>query len=1326
MNSLNNKFSIVVLLLILFVLLGSTSMESFALTVQTGSFKIDLGGKKTWSVKAGIGEGNSLSSVGFPKNSYSLAQTLKVDLNGEIGKTFSVSANLDDTKPGYLQKFELRMDTENWDGLAGDIVAGEGKNFSVYNKKILGLRLNGTVSGAGVELIGGRLQGISETKVFYGDTAETEVEFSLYRTGAGLEEAGYEKNIRGLQYYELDVEYVEGFTDPEIEFLPDEGLQDLLEEYLPKQWAPKYVEGLVEVIGDQPKKKLSAGQFDVVSLSADYLILLQKVKSLVRNRVQNYISAYNKELPEDQRKDYPFNPGTKYETEFLEKLETYIRLALGKSETLELDSYERRRFYSLGRTGIKREGFQLEVKPNGGWSPVEDLTGYDYELFPDRGILDLDAPKEFFTNLEKKGIRASFKYEISGKTYMLGFSVAPESEKVYLNGELLKRNTDYSIDYETGALIIFTEVGPDDKIKVDFERARGGLGGFAQFGRNLYGFSTSMESDYGLNIDLNLFQARDSAPAELPPEVPTMPNVHTVAGLNASYKENGWQAGLKFGGNINRFPFDDNSRVNLPNRINQIVMLENYDMNLFLDQNGFTVARLGGSVNSALEWENYGPADGLAGKEVKEGLVVEDKLFLATESGLTTVTLTGSAPFGQSVNWNSYRESDGLPEAELSALTDDGETLWIGTSSGVISVGIDSLEEPDPWKKIEKSKDLSVTSVAYLDGLLGVGTGDGFYLYDISTKELTLVEEGELNGVSVNDVAIRENVFLAGTEAGIYEVGKDGDVSELVGNKPVNALSVRGKEIWFGTDAGFARVKSGVSYGREKVTALLANGESVWAGSEGDLMGEEKDLVLYELGQRLRSFSTDTTGIEAEDEDRFRSIDPDRHTDRGIFVSGKLGKTFGFFSRDLTVSTDFEYYQPTYTPIGRTNRRDRVSAGARVEVGLTENLSLGLGSDYSVASLSADSGDWSLSNNISLYWKTLVNTSLDFAWNTKAGGDTNLKLNLALDKSFWEDSLIAAVDVAARRKVSGNGETTDSLALASQLTVSPWGLGEFGLNYTVPVTLGSLSKTENERLTWNFDISRTLPLGPEYGVELGLNGEGKLDSPLLSGVNGVESLIDLNLEPDKLKLDDLEFSPGLNFSWKGNESSNQLSGELSLGTGFRGLASTVSVGRTARFPNRSKLVEYRDSLQGSFSYDFGSLAPEVNYKISRNLLTHPDFGRKVNYSGNLNLGAAWKITRRLSSQLEGGLSYESDQGFSYTLKELLDWKINSKLAPEVDISTKYFPGSGKLDFNAETEFSYPFRDRWGVSFVSGINLGVNEDGEVYDSYYGSTGLEVKF
>ncbi|MFB6214920.1 MAG: hypothetical protein ABEI54_03530, partial [Candidatus Bipolaricaulia bacterium] len=436
---------------------------------------------------------------------------------------------------------------------------------------------------------------------------------------------------------------------------------------------------------------------------------------MVRKRIKSYITSYNQDLPEEEKKEYPFNPGTDYEKSFLGELSKYVNLTLGESQ-LQLTQYRRNRFYYLGRTGIKEEGFQMEVRRNGEWEKVRDLPGYDYNLYPEKGLIGLAFPGKFLVDLAGKRIRVRFQYEISGKMYSLGLSVAPNSEKVYLNGNLLERTTDYSIDYETGSLMIFRDVGADDKIKVDFERARGGLGGFARFARTMYGFSTRMKSDYGLVMDVSLFQARDNAPEELPPEIPTMPNLHTVGGVSARYEKNGWNAYVKFAGNVNRFPSDDNSRVNLPNRIVKVLSLAGagYDeTTLFAHKNGFT-------VKSPEGWESYGPEDGLAGSNVNDGLIVGDLLFLGTNAGLTTVELTGSAPFARAPNWVSYYETDGLPEGKVVGLASDGDRVWAASGSKIVETKVDNLGEDGDWKEIssEFNKDFSLLSLAYVNGHL--------------------------------------------------------------------------------------------------------------------------------------------------------------------------------------------------------------------------------------------------------------------------------------------------------------------------------------------------------------------------------------------------------------------------------------------------------------------------------------------------------------------------------------------------------------------------------------------------------------------------------
>ncbi|MCF7889978.1 hypothetical protein K9M78_02040 [Candidatus Bipolaricaulota bacterium] len=1301
---------VLVLLVGLFILLA-LSLQSVALTVQTGSFRIDLQGKKTWTVKLGFGDGKSLSRVGYPKDSYSLAQTLKVNTTGQLGKYFSLSANLDDTKPGYLQKFELKMDTDNWDGRLGDLSTGE-DNFTVYNKKLLGLELTGKLGESELSAVAGRLQGISETKVFYGNTGESEVEYSLYRSEARLEESGYTNNIRGLQYYKLAIDYVEGFTDPELGFQADDDLWNFLD-----QWEFGCLKGEIEA---KPSSELSSGQFDVVSREIDYLILLEDWRSLIRKRIKSYITRYNQDLPEEEKKEYPFNPGTDYEENFLGELSKYVNLTLGESQ-LQLNQYKQTRFYYLGRTEIKEEGFQLEILRNGEWEKVRDIPGYDFNLYPEKGLVGLAFPEEFFADLANKRIRARFQYEISGKMYSLGLSVAPNSERVYLNGNLLKRNTDYSIDYETGSLLIFKDVGADDKLKVDFERARGGLGGFAQFARTMYGFSTRMKSDYGLVMDVSLFQARDNASEELPPEIPTMPNLHTVGGVSARYEENGWTASVKFAGNVNRFPSDDNSRVNLPNRIVEILSLTEagYEKTLFAHKNGFTIKGPEG-------WESYGPEDGLAGNNVNDGLIVGNQLFLGTNAGLTKVELTGPAPLARAPNWESYYETDGLPKGEVVGLASDGDRVWAASQTNISETTITALAEDGGWDEVpsEFDKDFSLLSIAYVDGHLWLGTDQGLYLYDISRGELTGTEPAVAG--RVNDMEVVEKDLYVATPDGITKIGLGKDKEELVKDRSVKGLSVEGGEVWFGTDRGFAKVGSPVRYGRKSVTAILATGSKVRAGSKGYRSDETSEIVVYELENGLEKFYTDQTKIKGIDDDQFRSIDPEAHTDKGVYLAAEVGKTLDLWSRNLSLSTNFEYVQPSYTPIGKLERRDVIATGMSLDANVTESFSLGFSSDYSISSFSTEDGSWSLSNQLSVDWQTVVDTTAAATWTTKEGGITVLGLDLGLAKKFMGETLTAALDFSTAREIKSSGSPGNYASVSASLGFTPGESTALSLNYSYPFTFGPLEGRADEKLGWELDYSRDVPFSDDYGGKLKLSGKGNAQDLVGGGYRRFKNQSEVRMDFDQVSLGRLGLTPYISLSWKGSNSSHEITGEISGRTTVLSFSSRTTLSRTVGFSPGSNLVEYKDQLRGKVSYETDRVTPEVSYSISRNLLTHPNFGRRSEYSGDLTLGAKWRPLSNVSHELRGGVKYRSEKGFTYNLKDVLNWKLTSKLTPEVAVDLKFLPGTDEWDFSVESGFSYPIRELWGISFTSGFNWGIEETGDTYNSFYGSAGLQVKF
>lgn len=82
-----------------------------------------------------------------------------------------------------------------------------------------------------------------------------------------------------------------------------------------------------------------------------------------------------------------------------------------------------------------------------------------YRVNPD--ILPPGAGRKYFLVVS---------YYTVTETYYLGQTdIMENSEKVYVNGQLKTRNTDYTIDYKTGILTFLTPLPPDADVRVTFE-----------------------------------------------------------------------------------------------------------------------------------------------------------------------------------------------------------------------------------------------------------------------------------------------------------------------------------------------------------------------------------------------------------------------------------------------------------------------------------------------------------------------------------------------------------------------------------------------------------------------------------------------------------------------------------------------------------------------------------------------------------------------------------------------------------------------------------------------------------------------------------------
>ena len=1304
-----------VLFCIIFLLLVPNLAQ--AVKIQTGSFDLDIDLTKSWTLKFGAGDPRSLSSLGYPANDISLSQALTVSAKGNITPIFSIDADLSDRKPGYLQSFALRMDTDNWDGLLGDFTAGGEDTLGIYNKKLKGIRLEGNLLDTRVQAIASRIEGISKTKVFYGRSTEDEVTFSLTPTEAPWEKKTYRENIKGLQYYSLNREYVKGFTEPSLSIDTVQDLWSLLE-----NWGLGYLKGQIE---KEPSAKLGENKFAVVGEQVGFgnLVLLTPTLELIRSRIRQYITAYNEDEP-DREKKYPFNEGTDYEKKFLTRFAGYVSLSISEDQ-FPLLSYKQERFYYLGHSAVEEESISVEVKLDGDWNPLEDLEDYRYRLYPEPGIIELDFPSSFYTDLKGKAVKVTYRYEVGGNVFMLGFSIAPGSEKVYLNGSLLTRGTDYTIDYETGSLIFFRDIGSDDTIRIDYERARGGLGGFAEYKRNLYGLTIRRSPQEGFDLSYSFFRASDVASFPLPPENRTMPNDHTIVGFEGKVEEGPWSSQFQLVGSLNQFPFDDNERKNAPNQVNDIFVLEyrGSKLVLFAHQNGLT-------VYDGKDWSTYGTSDGMAGSTVYEVIRAGDQLFFATGSGITVLTLSGESPFDRAVNWKSYYEDGGLPSSEVFSLWSEESKLWAGTSSGLVSVGISSLDQPEAWK-IEVQSQLENSQVRHLvkyNQRLWLGTPAGLYVYN--PQDEGLKARSEFKDDFIRDLLVGDGDLYTVSPGGVYRVPPGDEASKLLVSGTVTSLGYNLERLWYGTGDGFFALGSSDRIGRGKVTEIAGDGGKLWISSYKPVQQSEGEyrLNLFEFEDgSLTTYTTENTGIKPQDQDLYMDISYRGHLDRGVFFQGSLSRKLDFLPWAARMESDFALRQPSYTPIGKLERQDKMDwglglhlapiKGLSVDIGRSYQFSLAKGPDYSpniVDRVSASYSPWRFDTELSR--KVVSGTKQVLSLSS------SVQTHLFRKLINWKFGL------------KGHNTSREdrpwyqtSFALLNSISIVPAQGLSIKLNYTQPITVVG-SPVYTEEFQWEASYSRGFTAFGDYGVKVNLDGNGKYGNPLDLLVPEEQR----NKATAKFRFDQIDagiakLSPYFNIAWQNQGSSYTLSGKATTHATISEFETRSSLTHKISGRWATQRRETKDTISGSLSLVAPPpFDPELEFSLGRTSLTHPGFQPRDDYSGKLELSNVWNFDKGRKNTTVLGISYSSDEGFSYKFNNNLSWKIIPGFTPSLEFGGSYGTKDNSLEATALTSFSYQFRKHWNISVKAGLNLNDRPGQQLRTGSYGTLGLEASF
>ena len=1305
---------------------GSAQPELSEL-VQTPSYSVT--GTMEWLVRYGLGDPRLLSQKGYSRGLFfsqnlSLDADVKVSVERPVPGTLALLAQIDNQQPEFLQSLSIRWLAENWSAEFGDFPMGRPESpFAASDRLLKGFRVSWQPSEQlTLSAVLSQVSGIKQSKTFRGNTVEETVTFVLQRPDRPWAEMPYRCdtqnaetfcNLNGLDYFSLGQNYVEGFTKIKLRFQTGDALKQLLEGY--------ELGYLYSTIQDDPERELDPSYYTVIFTGEEYFLLLNaEFSTLLRDRIFEYLDDYNfkRVLSGEELKEYPFSQGTDYEKGFLQRLSELVTITVD-SLSFRPDEAQNRRFYALRHQDIDEESVKVEIKLEDEFVELSDprLIGFEMRVYAQSGVLEFDFPETFFED-PKSVVRVRYAYKSSTGTYVLGLSVLKGSEKVYLNGQLLQPGVDYLIEYETGFLILFKEVGPEDVLRIEYEIARGGLGGFAEYRRSFQGLSASFKPSEGFTLNVDLLRAYDSPiPGVAPETLATMPNDHWVLGLSGRLEGDNLQGAFDVGLGMNRFPPDDNLKAALPNRINVIKPLEQADSTwvLFGHRNGITVydVRTG-------SWSHYGPAEGLAGLTVYDIAfdALSNRLFFATNGGLSVLHLGPGDPlasFARPASWQSFTEQEGLPSSDVRAVLLTDSDLWVGTAQGLARLSLDELErflsEKDeegpkklPWTTYQAKENPALLSdrvlaLAWANDQLYVATDRGLSLFDPVAEKFIAVTE--LRGLRIYDLVSDGNVVYVATERGVRALLGGQGLGWPVADRRVLALALGPDgELWYGTSDGlYGELRGRVPETRGlTVTAVGAIKEAIWAGVEADPESYVLPIVQVKVEAEnpllnVRIFDQSDTQLDGRAQGRFIDIPAAEHTDLGWLGRFTLKKTLG----PLQLQGTLESRSLGFTPVGVLERQDRlqlslsatypvsdaVQLSARHEEGLTDlarfpsqilrdGLTLSfhptggpqVDLDYTLERIDRDFERRGFDQRRRSYSLSAGQELLDGRLKAQLGARlTQLEDPRRPEQSAWEGELSSGVQA----------ELLPNLSLR--------------LGYRLPLQVRFGQAFGLHRLSWGADWRRDFVL-PVMGVlPLSLQGtvQGTGQLPIGRGRPVLDQSANVLIRSAVFQLGEIVVSPQLTLTARAQNPLDpravlELGGESTLQMRWGEIDGKLFLKRSMLSQAYSRLQRFLDTARLSLSHDEGILGVRPSLELLGSLETfvHPLLGKKTNGQYQVSLGLSWQ---RFESPLQADLllsrqvvSNDQEHTVSYSLQQSVQYALGPGLTPGLDFLADYIQG----------------------------------------------------
>ncbi len=1232
--------------------------------VQTPSesFTIHVSGQKTWGIQVGFGDPTLLSLEGLTPGELTLAQSLWAQIEGKVLDFLTLKASFNDQLGPGFQDFLVIVDRKPWYAELGRFVVGaEGDALGVYNKKVLGARVKVGRENLGLSALLARLEGISESLVFRGTTGHAEVVFPYEAPVQPWLPAPYLTSVEGLFFLELRWPFVEGFSAAALALRTDQAFSRFL-----ANWGLDY---LREIAEKNATITLASSAYLIIEDEASVLLLRQEPNVLLRNRVYELIDLYNaaQGLSGANKKSYPFVEGSELEDAFLSGLAEFAEVRVDQ-EPYPLRDARRHRYLGLGETKIVEDSLLVEVRLPGEteFRSLTDpaLSAYAVRLFPAQGVLRLDFPAEFFR--AGAALRVNFDYTREGGTFFLGLSLIPGSERVYLNGQLLTRNTDYSIDYEAGLLTLFVSVGPADEVRVDFERQRGGLGVPTEYER--YFLGASLEWDQGA---LGVWQAADVGSPS--PTSRTMPNTHSLAVFSWQGKLGDWTYALRLGFSQNVFPLDDNARLPGLNRINAIVSVRTADGDalVFAHQNGITVYRNG-------RFSAYGSAEGLAGRAALSLLPLPLRLLIGTDSGLTVVELSEPGAFDRVRSWTRlYPEDwnkerpDKIQGTRVLALAQDGTQVYMATEAELLVIPISSLTKPKDW--FRQPLPPGTPTVLLWAQELYLGSTEGLFRWGASGWE-RLGVPGPVYALLQHN----RELLVAGEEG--IRVLRDGvGAGWLAYGSAVWSLAVWLDRVWYTAPTGVYREGEQVLTGNFTVLGVGMNG--LWAGTRADT---HYQLDLWRVAPEVQRFPQAQTAIDGRDLGQFSDPRAEEHTRVGPTASLALSRKKDDWELVLSFFSRF----PGYEEIGTSSRSDSHGLSFTARFLGDPALSLSLRGQAGLADLTSQpslrlsggvEGQWkgpfTLNFSLSPTWRKLAERaqlSSDFQVGAKAG--SNPAWNLSMAGRFTAPGVYLAGTIRG------------------ELSYQPWPDLSLSAVWSRPY------RSEGSAGTENLTLRGRLVGGQEYAWAI--SWEESFSHPL-----GRPEWTSSRMVSGELRLARLQFGAGKlapRFSatatytpaeWRLSGtavtdvevSSHRLNLQVTLGQGFR-----PATERTDR----------AFSLSFSwFASAWPNVEPRLTYTRSWKILLHPRYAPQVSEDQALEARVGFNFEK---GRNEIVLSWSPGSGLQLLGRLRYDWGFGP-LIWETSATWKGQKISGK----SELEAAFTLAPQWGLNLRGGLLFGAS-------------------